>query len=230
MQPAPLPSASNAIIETSRQSGSDSNQNDATIAVLRSEIAELQLRIENRKKFIAAIPAAARLKTAKKRTIKTHFLAPEDWQYRGTETPAHALESLLYTSATGDTDSLKSILLMDDETREFASALFDLVPPDLKSNIGDVDQFVAMMTTDAVPLKEYRIPGVFKNDDPLTATIVLQAPKSGSEEITPFVNLTARRKSKTSPWQIIVPTEAIERYHQKLFGPLPPHETSPNPD
>jgi|GEM_PF-1987841 len=59
----------------------------------------------------------------------------------------------------------------------------------------------------------------------LTATVVLQAPETASAEITPFVNLTARRESELSPWKIVVPPEAIERYQVKLLGPLTAEET-----
>lgn len=208
----------------------DSNQNTEVVEALRKEIAGLRQRIAARKNALTTALASAQVEATKRPSIETHYLSPDDWQNLGSGTPAHTLETMLYSAAAGDTKSLQILLFLDDETREFATALFEVVPADLKSEIGDVGQFVAMMTADAVPLKEYRIPGVFQGDDPLAAIVVLQTPRTASEENTPIVNLNARRESERSPWKIIVPTEAIERYHTKLLGPLSEEESAAPPE
>lgn len=224
--PESVPSAPPVVAAVSPEPNHYPNQDTAVAEALRKEIAGLRQRVAARKKIIATALASAQAEVTKIPSIESFYLSPEDWRHLGSDTPAHTLETLLYTAAAGDTKSLQLLLFMDNETREFATALFDVVPSDLKSEIGTVDQFVAMMTADAVPLKEYRIPRVVQGDDPLTAIVVLQTPRTASEEITPFVNLTARRESDRSPWRIIVPAEAIERYHRKLLGPLTEEETA----
>lgn len=201
---------------STRDSGRDAN--------LRNEINRLRALIESRKETIILLRQTPEPNFHAPPSIEDEFLTPEAWRHKGQTTPQDSLESLLHASTGGDIDTLKSILFMDEETTKFAAALFDVVPHDLKTEIGDVASFIAMMTVDAVPDESVSIPSVFPLDDQLAAVILTRpGVEKGPHRIT---NFSARRESNTDPWQITVPFEAIERYHAKLLGPLTADESN----
>lgn len=193
-------------------------------ANFRDEINRLRKRIEAREETMALWRETPEPNLNPLPSIEDEFVTSDAWRHMGQTTPQNSLESLLHAATGGDTDTLKSILFMDEETTKFAAALFDVVPDDLQSEIGDVTSFIAMMTADAVPVESVRIPSVFPVDDQLAAVILTRPGlQKGPHRIT---NFSARRHSESAPWQINVPVEAIERYHAKLLGPLTAEESA----
>lgn len=197
-----------------------------TAANLRAEIARLQKTIHHRERAIASLPPDSGLSPEPERSIVSHFVGPADWRALPPDSPSHSLESVLSAAATGNTLAMESLLYLGEETHEFANALFAVIPADLRTEIGRVESFIAMMTADAVPLKLVRISGVYQSD-PLLATVVLQH-DAASDNTFRFTEFFTRRETENAPWKIIVPSVAIERYQAKLLGPLTEAETSPS--
>ncbi|GAB5558684.1 MAG: hypothetical protein SynsKO_03310 [Synoicihabitans sp.] len=192
---------------------------------LNQLIIDLRERIHQREISLQKLSERSNDRRHNPRNLELEFVPASAWENRGSDSPAHLLETTLHAAAGGDTQLLRSLLHMDEETQAFARALFAVIPADLQRDIGTVESFVAMMTVDAIPHHEHRISGIFP-DGPSEAVVVLQR-KPENQGARKLMNLTVKQETTGEPWKLMVPPQAIERYYEKLLGPLSETESMP---
>lgn len=189
---------------------------------LRTEIAQLRGRIEQREQALAAIVSERNRREAPVLHILRTAVPPESWRNVGADTPEHVMETLLWAGAGGDVEAMRPLLVLDDDTKTAAQALFDRLPSDLQTDYREPTDLIAWFTADAVPLMKAEIPGVFEVE-PNERNVIARLRSLDDPEAKPrLIKFVARRDEAADRWQIVVPAAAVAGYAAALQASPPP--------
>lgn len=191
-----------------RPAGTIGPDDEAALAQLKKEIAELEARAAARARMK---PTAAA--NAVDSSITEKMLPVADWKNAGIATPAAALETALWAAAAGDVEALAGLLSIDPVVRTKVNGLLMNLPVSLRPDYGTPERLIALLAAGDVPLGAAQIHD-FKASD-LNGT-KLTAVLRDTENKYRSANLTLRLEGEA--WKIVVPAKAVERYAAMLKG------------
>ncbi|HTO02198.1 MAG TPA: hypothetical protein VL069_00790 [Opitutus sp.] len=185
--------------------GSD---DEAALAQLRKEIAELEARAAARARMK---PTAAA--NAVDSSITEKMLPVAEWKNAGIATPTAALETALWAAAAGDVEALAGLLSIDPVVRTRVNGLLMNLPVSLRPDYGTPERLIALLAAGDVPLGAAQIHDFKASDSNGTK---LTAVLRDTENKYRSANLTLRQEGEA--WKIVVPATAVERYAAMLKG------------
>lgn len=181
---------------------------EAALARLRKEIAELEARAAARTRMAHAAAA-----NAADSSITEKMLPAAEWKNAGIATPTAALETALWAAAAGDVEALAGLLSMDPVVRTKANEMLMNLPVSLRQDYGTPERLIALLAAVDVPLGAAQIHD-FKASD-LSGTKLLAVLRD-TENKYRSANLTLRQEGEA--WKIVVPATAVDRYAAMLKG------------
>ncbi len=199
---------------------SDEGDSEA-LARLRDEIAQLRTRVAQRERDLRARLTAASEQPATRPPLTEAFLTPEQWRDAGEANPADLMETLLWAGAGGDLARLSELLVYTPEATAAAESLWQKLPEEFRRGDASAESLIALLATDAVPLKPVTLAGDFPQESG-EHIVVLQvdtdpdAPGNRHMDRLRFVKLTARQNAAGSGWQIVVTPAAIDQLARRL--------------
>lgn len=187
---------------------------DAVIQSLKAEIQGLEQRVKKREQVLAQRKKEQR---ATEPSSLNHLgLDPEQWSNKGYGTPYESVETLISSAANGDLQTMMESLVLSPESEVLAKRLFESLPTSVRKEQGNLEVIVAMMTIDQVPLTHAKVTA-FKNitDEAkevyMLFTSNLESPQPVKLDLIQLPDAT---------WKVLVPTQAIHEYANKLGIPL----------
>lgn len=190
-----------------RVESSIKDEDEAALARLRNEIAELKERAAaraQRKTNLATAPA-------KERSITEEMLPATEWTEAGAASPTSTLETALWAASVGDVDALAGLLSIDPVVRTQLNGLLMRLPDGIRREYDTAERLVALLTAPDVPLGEARIYD-FKRVDLRGTGLTAVVRDAGNR--TRVANLTLRQEG--DEWKLVVPAEAVGRYEAML--------------
>ncbi len=157
-----------------------------------------------------AVPAA-------RPSLRQAQLAASEWTDAGDDTALATVETALWASAHGEVETLARLLNLSEATRAHAAEVFARLPPSARREEGSPEQFVAMLTANAVPLGSAQVIAEF-HDAPDVAKLVLQTSDLDGKSRELVLNLRASE----GRWQVDLPDAAFARYLAALRTPAGP--------
>lgn len=175
---------------------------DTEARQLRAEAAELRSRI-----------AAGRGK-AVARPAKAPAAPATTWTNAGRTTPAAAIESVLWSSAQGDVETLASLLIFDADTQARIEEVFASLPAEKRNRYGSpVEVFATLVAA--------RMPGDLAQTEVLETT-----PGAGETAVRLRLRRTDgkvreaafRCKPDADGWRLVVPARVANEHLRMLTG------------
>ncbi|MBD5777996.1 hypothetical protein IEN85_00620 [Pelagicoccus sp. NFK12] len=183
---------------------------EAEIQSLQEEITALAQRVEKRERVLAQRKKEQQYTQAD--SISHAGLTPEQWSHKGFDTPFESIETLIYSAASGDLETMKTSLVYSPECEALAKRMFESLPLSVREEQGSFASIMAMMTIDQVPLAKARLHAFKEITDEarevfMVFTSNLDSPKSIKLDLIQMPDQT---------WKALVPPQAVHAYADKL--------------
>ena len=198
-----------------------SRDDRALLTALAAEVESVRLRTRAEPAPVAPAPAAAA-----RPWLRREEVPAEAWADRGAADPDAAFETALWAASHGDLDTLAGLLVLDEDARAAATALFTRLPAALRAELGTPEKLVALFTARAIPLTTARILTQTHEDGDAKLVAQLRDGRGVARAIQ--VGL----KSSGENWQLVVPAAAVDKFIDQLRPPsvaLTPVSVSPGP-
>ncbi len=112
----------------------------------RAEVAGLRRQLETAVRTVAEKETQARFADGS-------VMPASEWKDSGRATPKSALETVLWSGAAGDVDTLaRSLLLINGSTRTAAQRLVDNLPEPVREHYGTPERLIAFLAVKDVPV------------------------------------------------------------------------------
>jgi hypothetical protein len=184
-------------------------EDEAAIARLRKEIAELKARAAARsRKDPASVTASAPALSMTKQ-----MLPVEQWKHAGHATPTAALETVLWAASVGDVDVLAGSFSIDPVVRTKVNGLLFRLPETIRKDYDTPERLMALLTAGDVPLGAAQIHDYHALNLGGTALVAVLR---DTENRHRAANVTLRQEGEA--WKLVVPGEAVDKYAAILKG------------
>lgn len=142
------------------------------------------------------------------------------WRDLGSATPASTVETVFWSMAQGDVDTLATLIAFDDDAKDQAERFYEILPEDMRKEYDSPERLVAalMAIEKPVTLKSVNVLGE-TSSGPDQGTLQLAAP-SGQ------ISLNFRREH--GAWKLLVPALVIDGYRHYAIGTLSLSEPTPD--
>jgi hypothetical protein len=184
---------------------------------LRSELGRLRQRAEERARVAAAGGSPRAVEKERAPTMSEDFVPCAAWKNAGQATPADAMETALWAAAGGDLKTLAAAISLEPAAREKALRLLERLPQETSTQFHTAEDFIALLTTNDVPLSEAHLPDPKVNapwPDGMAVRVVEFRDEKGNMRYAPIV----LRQVADKEWRLSVPPAAIDKYAAVLVG------------
>ncbi|MDQ8185397.1 hypothetical protein [Pelagicoccus sp. SDUM812002] len=183
----------------------------AALNSLQAEINALEERVKKREHVLAQRKKEQQPFTDAS-SLNHKGLDPEQWSNKGYATPYESVETLIFSAASGDLQTMKDSLVFSPESESLAKRLFEKLPNSVRQEQGNLETVMAMMTIDQVPLAHAQITAYKEITDEAKEVFMLfssnlDSPYSVKLDLIQFPDTT---------WKVLVPPQAISEYAEKL--------------
>jgi hypothetical protein len=185
------------------------DEDEAAIARLRKEIAELKARAAARSRND---PSSVTPKVAVSSMTK-EMLPVAQWKHVGHATPTAALETVLWAASVGDVDALAGSLSIDPVVRTKVNGLLLRLPETIRKDYDTPERLMALLTAGDVPLGAAQIRDYHALNLQGTAVVAVLR---DTENRHRAANVTLRQEGEA--WKLVVPNEAVDKYVAMLRG------------
>ncbi len=182
---------------------------------MQAEIRELEERVKKREQVLAQRKKEQQAFTDAS-SLNHKGLDPEQWSNKGYGTPYESVETLIFSAANGDLQTMKDSLVFSPESEALAKRLFEKLPASIRQEQGNLETVIAMMTIDQVPLAHAQITSFKELTDEAREVFMLFSPNLDSPR---HVKLDLIQLPDTT-WKVLVPPQAITEYSKQLSIPL----------
>jgi hypothetical protein len=190
----------------------------AAVSGLRAELDNLKRRAE----AAAPVAAAAKMAAPVVESPLTQGAVPAaEWRNAGAATPAAAFETVLWSSAGGDLDTLGGLLTFDASTRAKAQSIFAWLPANLQRELATPERLMALLTAKDVPLGSAQITATYPLES--ETKLVTQLYNSSAPADSSLVAKSAMfvLRPDGDRWLLVVPGRVVDRYAAWLQTPPP---------
>lgn len=144
------------------------------------------------------------------------------WGNQGSATPVSTVETVFWSMAQGDVDTLATLIAFDDDARDQAERLYDVLPPDLRQEYDSPERLVAALMAiekTVTSLKNVNVLNV-TSTGPDRESLQLAAPNNGR------ISLNFHREG--DGWKLLVPALVVDGFRHYAIGTLSLSEPMPD--
>lgn len=183
----------------------------AALNSLQAEINALKERVKKREHVLSQRKTEQQPFTDAS-SLNHNGLDPEQWTNKGYATPYKSVETLIFSAASGDLQTMKDSLVFSPESESLAKRLFEKLPTSVRQEQGNLETVMAMMTIDQVPLAHAQITAFKEITDEAKEVFMLFSSNLDS----PYPVKLDLIQSPDTTWKVLVPPQAISEYAEKL--------------
>ncbi|MSU22900.1 MAG: hypothetical protein EXS32_03655 [Opitutus sp.] len=209
---APHPQAPVVAVVAPENGAGDEQRTE--FAKLRDEIRGLKTSTQEIVQFARMATAAAAAKNMDTSGIPNNLTPVGALKNTGKNTPAQAMESLLYAASGGDVDLLAEGLVLEPKAKQKAADWFAALPDATRSQYGSPEKVLALMLArDAATLTGMQVLGQQEIKPDLMAVRVRMQVDGGKtkDETMPFYRAP-------DGWRMILPQDFLEKQMKALAG------------
>jgi hypothetical protein len=174
----------------------------------RAALVALQAEVENaRRRVDDVLQIAEEKRLAKERFPVGTVVAASEWRNAGGATPAAALETVLWAAAGGDVGVFAQRLDFATGAEAAARALWESLPPALRSQVHSPAEAVAYLSIKDVPLGSAEVRRWQESDGPQQHVLVQLSQSGGWSK---QANLFFHRLG--GEWKLMVTAPVVARY------------------
>lgn len=142
------------------------------------------------------------------------------WRNQGSAKPVSTVETVLWSIAHGDVDTLATLIAFDDDARDQAARLYDVLPEDLRGEYKSPESLVAALMAIEKPVTSLNSVNVLGESSPGPNRDTLHLAASSGQ-----ISLNFRRDA--SGWKLLVPALVVDGYRHYAIGTLSLAESPP---
>jgi hypothetical protein len=174
----------------------------------RAALVTLQAEVENTRRRVDQVQQTSAEKRAAKERFPVGTVVPaSDWRNAGGGTPAAALETVLWAAAGGDVGVFAQRLGFASGVEAAAKALWESLPPRLRSQVHSPAEAIAFFSIKDVPVGSAEVRRWSDSDGPQQQVLV-QLSQAGNW--SKQANLTFHRLG--GEWKLMVTAPVVARY------------------
>jgi hypothetical protein len=143
-----------------------------------------------------------------------------EWKFSGQTSPASVMESVLWSSRTGDVDHLAALISFEPNARQKAEALFAGLPAAARNQYGSPEAVIATLIAAQMPTDDSAIAEIARTDPSPDSAILTVRVEDGSGAQR---DLDLKFQQEEDVWRLDVPEAVVSRYaHHLLTSPTKP--------
>jgi hypothetical protein len=134
------------------------------------------------------------------------------WNKVGRATPAATVETVFWSIAQGDVETLATLIAFDDDAQDQAERFYEVLPEDLRKEYDSPERLVAalMAIEKPVTLKSVNVLGE-TSSSPDRGTLQLSSPSG---------NISLDFQRDAGGWKLVVPALIVDGYRHYAIGTL----------